>query len=298
MENHGTDPRRRMAMMAERIDAMKAIWTEDEASYHGEYVNFDRIWSWPKPAQWPHPPVLVGGNGPTVLDRVLAFGDAWMPNYIPGEDLAARIAELRARADRPIDVGDQRGAGQTGSARGARAPGRAAGRPLHPLLGDRARREARSTAGRPRSPNCTGSDVERAQARERFARARSHAWPASVPPAGRTSCRSCSPLEGETIYSVVDAKPKRTTRPAAPGEPARAARGGRCSSTTTTTDWSAALVGARGRSSARVLDPPRTPRPRAPLRLLAARYPQQRAAGAVLAIDVERWSGWSAAESA
>jgi probable F420-dependent oxidoreductase len=103
MENHGTDPRVRMAIMAERVEAMKAIWTEDEASYHGKHVDFERIWSWPKPAQRPHPPVLVGGNGPTVLDRVLSFGDAWMPNNT-GEDLAARARELWARADRPIDV--------------------------------------------------------------------------------------------------------------------------------------------------------------------------------------------------
>src|ERR1700677_433735 len=71
MENHGTDPRVRMAVMVERIEAMKAIWTQDEASYRGRHVSFERIWSWPKPAQRPHPPVLVGGNGPTVLDRVL-----------------------------------------------------------------------------------------------------------------------------------------------------------------------------------------------------------------------------------
>ena len=104
MENHGTDPRRRMALMAERIEAMVAIWTEDEASYHGEHVNFDRIWSWPKPAQRPHPPILVGGTGPTVLDRVLRFGDAWFPNYGESENLATRIEELRARAERPIEV--------------------------------------------------------------------------------------------------------------------------------------------------------------------------------------------------
>ncbi len=83
MENHGTDPRRRMAVLRERVEAMKTIWAEDEASYHGEHVDFDRVWSWPKPAQRPHPPVLVGGNGPTVTERVLAFGDAWMPNYSP-----------------------------------------------------------------------------------------------------------------------------------------------------------------------------------------------------------------------
>jgi alkanesulfonate monooxygenase SsuD/methylene tetrahydromethanopterin reductase-like flavin-dependent oxidoreductase (luciferase family) len=91
--------------MAERVEAMKAIWTQDEASYHGEFVHFDRIWSWPKPAQRPHPPILVGGNGPTVLDRVLAFGDAWFPNFARGGgDIVARAKELWARADRPIDV--------------------------------------------------------------------------------------------------------------------------------------------------------------------------------------------------
>jgi probable F420-dependent oxidoreductase len=103
MSNHGTDPRVRMAIMAERVEAMKQIWTRDEASYHGKHVDFERIWSWPKPAQRPHPPVLVGGNGPTVLDRVLDFGDAWMPNNT-GEDLIARARELWARADRPIEV--------------------------------------------------------------------------------------------------------------------------------------------------------------------------------------------------
>lgn len=103
MAHHGTDPRVRMAVLAERVAAMKAIWTEEEASYHGTHVNFERIWSWPKPAQRPHPPVLVGGYGPTVFDRVLAFGDAWFPNYGP-VDLLDRIAELRAKADRPVEV--------------------------------------------------------------------------------------------------------------------------------------------------------------------------------------------------
>ena len=103
MQNHGTDPRTRMRLLKERVEAMKAIWTEDEASYHGEFVNFDRIWSWPKPVQRPHPPILVGGAGPTVLERVLAFGDAWFPNYA-GADTLARAAELRARAERPIEL--------------------------------------------------------------------------------------------------------------------------------------------------------------------------------------------------
>jgi probable F420-dependent oxidoreductase len=92
MENHGTDPHRRFSLMRERVEAMKAIWTQDEASYHGEWVDFDPIWSWPKPVQQPHPPVLVGGNGPKVLERVVAFGDEWMPNRVTG--LTERIDEL------------------------------------------------------------------------------------------------------------------------------------------------------------------------------------------------------------
>lgn len=99
MADHGTDPRTRMALLVERVQAMKAIWTQDEASFHGEYVDFEPVWSWPKPVQRPHPPVLVGGNGPTVLDRVLAVGDGWMPNRIADLDvLAARIRELEDRA--------------------------------------------------------------------------------------------------------------------------------------------------------------------------------------------------------
>ncbi len=98
MTNHGTDSSRRFGLLRERVEAMKAIWTQDEASYSGRYVNFERIWCWPKPVQQPHPPVLLGGNGPKVLDRVVAFGDEWMPNRIGDEDLAARIAELQRKA--------------------------------------------------------------------------------------------------------------------------------------------------------------------------------------------------------
>jgi len=104
MRNHGTDPRTRMALMRERVEAMKAIWTQEEASYAGEYVAFERIWSHPKPAQRPHPPVLIGGHGPTVLDRVLSFGDGWLPNYGGDEHFFARLSELQARAERPIEA--------------------------------------------------------------------------------------------------------------------------------------------------------------------------------------------------
>jgi probable F420-dependent oxidoreductase len=105
MRNHGTDPARRFAVMRERALAIREIWTQEEASFHGEFVDFERIWSWPKPVQRPGPPILVGGNGKGVLDRVLAYGDHWMPNVVRGDDvLLARIEELRGRADRPIGV--------------------------------------------------------------------------------------------------------------------------------------------------------------------------------------------------
>jgi probable F420-dependent oxidoreductase len=106
MENHGTDPGRRFSLMRERIEAMKTIWTQEEASYHGQQVDFDRIWCWPKPLQDPHPPILVGGNGDRVLNRVVAFGDEWMPNRVSGlRDRIAQLHELAADAGRdPIPV--------------------------------------------------------------------------------------------------------------------------------------------------------------------------------------------------
>lgn len=109
MANHGTDASKRFGLMRERVEAIKAIWTQEEASYHGKHVEFDRIWSWPKPVQDPHPPVLLGGNGRTVGDRVLAFADEWMPNRIgDDEKIAARIEKLirrgRDEAGRDIAV--------------------------------------------------------------------------------------------------------------------------------------------------------------------------------------------------
>jgi probable F420-dependent oxidoreductase len=100
MQNHGTDPRRRFSIMRERVEAMKAIWTQDEAEYHGEHVNFDPMWAWPKPRQKPHPPVLVGGTGEKALDRVVAFGDEWIPNRVEDPDqLGERIEDLERRAE-------------------------------------------------------------------------------------------------------------------------------------------------------------------------------------------------------
>jgi probable F420-dependent oxidoreductase len=100
MENHGTDPRTRFRRMRESVEAMKAIWTQDEAEYHGKLIDFDPIWLWPKPVQKPHPPVLVGGLGEKVYDRVIAYGDEWIPNRVRDpEALRERIDELQRRAE-------------------------------------------------------------------------------------------------------------------------------------------------------------------------------------------------------
>jgi probable F420-dependent oxidoreductase len=109
MRNHGTEPRRRFGILRERVEACKELWTTEESSYHGRYVDFERIHSFPKPVQRPHPPVLVGGHGPTVHDRVLAFGDGWFPNRIPTDDqMIARVEELQRRGEQagrgPIPV--------------------------------------------------------------------------------------------------------------------------------------------------------------------------------------------------
>ncbi|MFQ5860052.1 MAG: LLM class F420-dependent oxidoreductase [Dehalococcoidia bacterium] len=95
MENHGTAPVQRWRLLRERVLAMKAIWTQDEAVFRGQFVNFDPIWSWPKPVQKSHPPILVGGNGPHTLQRVVEYGNGWLP--MPGRGqtpLPERIAEL------------------------------------------------------------------------------------------------------------------------------------------------------------------------------------------------------------
>ena len=94
MANHGTDFRRRWQVLRERIEAMKAIWTEEEASYAGEFVRFERIVSHPKPVQSPHPPILYGGATPLGLKRVVRYCDGWMPIDLLLPDLAGSIAEL------------------------------------------------------------------------------------------------------------------------------------------------------------------------------------------------------------
>ena len=95
MADHGTDFSTRWKLLRERVEAVKAIWTQEEAEYHGDMVDFGPIWSWPKPVQKPHPPVLLGGSGPKILERVVRYADGWMPNR---GNAIERIPELQEMA--------------------------------------------------------------------------------------------------------------------------------------------------------------------------------------------------------
>jgi alkanesulfonate monooxygenase SsuD/methylene tetrahydromethanopterin reductase-like flavin-dependent oxidoreductase (luciferase family) len=98
MENHGTPFKRRWKVLRERIEAMKEIWTKEAAEYHGEFVNFDPIWCYPKPYQKPHPPILLGTfNGG--LNRVVNYCDGWIPVGFFAKDLPGSIKELGQRAE-------------------------------------------------------------------------------------------------------------------------------------------------------------------------------------------------------
>src|SRR2546426_974484 len=79
MEHHGTQFKTRFKRLEEQVKALKAIWTKDEAEFHGQFVDFEKIWSWPKPTQRPHPPILLGGESSYTLQRVVDFCDGWYP---------------------------------------------------------------------------------------------------------------------------------------------------------------------------------------------------------------------------
>lgn len=98
MENHGVQHKTRFKMLREHVLAMKALWTEDEASFHGEFVNFDPAWSNPKPVQKPHPPVILGGETQHTLRRVVEFCDGWFPRAGPGFEPMEGMSRLRQAA--------------------------------------------------------------------------------------------------------------------------------------------------------------------------------------------------------
>ncbi len=109
MENHGTRFETRFKVMRERVLAMKRLWTEEAAAFHGEFVRFDPVWSWPKPARTP--PVLIGGETDHTLKRIAEFGDGWLPRAGRGGFDAAegrarmrRIAEAAGRDPAPLTM--------------------------------------------------------------------------------------------------------------------------------------------------------------------------------------------------
>jgi len=97
IEDHGTVFATRHKLARERIEAMKAIWTQSKAEYHGEFVNFDPMMTWPKPVQKPHPPVIVGGAFPYSARRAIRYGDGWIPQAARGgyTEIADMIPEFR-----------------------------------------------------------------------------------------------------------------------------------------------------------------------------------------------------------
>ena len=92
MENHGIDFKSRHKLARERVEAMKAIWTKSKPEYHGEFVNFDPMMTWPKPVQKPHPPVIVGGAFPYSARRAIRYGDGWIPHA--ARNTYAEIADM------------------------------------------------------------------------------------------------------------------------------------------------------------------------------------------------------------
>ncbi len=117
MENHGTVFASRHKRARENIEAMKAIWTQTKAEYHGEFVNFDPMMTWPKPVRKPHPPILVGGAFPYSARRAVRYGDGWMPQVTtyaktPLIELIPRFRQMAAENGRDpasleISIGGQ-----------------------------------------------------------------------------------------------------------------------------------------------------------------------------------------------
>jgi len=99
MQNHGTPFKRRWGVLRERVAAMKAIWTQEQASFDGEFVKFENIISNPKPAQRPHPPIILGSATAQGRQRVAEYCDGWLPIDLLIKDLPPAIADLRAKLE-------------------------------------------------------------------------------------------------------------------------------------------------------------------------------------------------------
>jgi probable F420-dependent oxidoreductase len=104
LRHHGTDPRTRGALLDERIEAIKALWTTEPAEYHGKYVDFDSSYLRPKPIQKPHPLILIGGDSDATVKRVIRHHAGWISNPLPVERLTKRIDQLREGAGHDVPL--------------------------------------------------------------------------------------------------------------------------------------------------------------------------------------------------
>ncbi|OBK44345.1 LLM class F420-dependent oxidoreductase [Mycobacterium sp. 1081908.1] len=101
--NHGVDPAVRGRTVDERLDAMIEIWTQEKAEFHGEFVNFDPIYSWPKPVTKPHPPLYVGG-GPGAFNRIARLNAGWLAMSPSPDALSGQLGKLRDTAGPDVPV--------------------------------------------------------------------------------------------------------------------------------------------------------------------------------------------------
>ncbi len=99
MNQHGVEYKTRFKQMREHILAMKALWTEEEASFDGEFVKLEKTWAYPKPTQTPHPPILLGGETDYTLKRVVDYCDGWYPRATKDFDPAVAMQRLKKHAD-------------------------------------------------------------------------------------------------------------------------------------------------------------------------------------------------------
>ncbi|MBX9980623.1 MAG: LLM class F420-dependent oxidoreductase [Mycobacterium gordonae] len=104
MRDHGTDPKTRGALLDERIEAIKALWTDEPAEYHGKYVDFPPSYIRPKPVQKPHPPIYIGGNSDATMKRVIRHQAGWISNPFPIEEVARRVKQLRSGAGHEVPL--------------------------------------------------------------------------------------------------------------------------------------------------------------------------------------------------
>lgn len=104
LRHHGTDPKTRGALLDERIEAIKALWADEPAEYHGRFVDFDSSYLRPKPVQKPHPPIVVGGDSDATVKRIIRHGAGWISNPLPVDRLSKRIDQIREGAGHDVPL--------------------------------------------------------------------------------------------------------------------------------------------------------------------------------------------------